>query len=640
MTTRPILAVAPAPSSSLLSRALLLLWSATFVGGHEVTLVVAGSSTVPSTTGNAIFGTYPPVETLAAQTPTVLPSVAVFTMDAQCSMAPFAGHAGLDGQTLLLLNGDACRARYDALLMHLAALQPTTIRAIISTDPPAGDVLPPNYAMLPASVSPPFLRGRWTPSHTSASSIVQASNAWGQALAAHVATAGGGAAAGRVAVEVSPLYVVIEQPGLAYEGSVALGHINWYLHEHASAEPLTITVTPLYGNPDLYVRDASTLTSLVLPGGANGATHSQTSPGDDALTVALGPQRHAVAIGVFGRLASNFSVVVSAPSTEVQLTSGLPRRFELPAGATQYFAIDTDRSSPFIVWVTPITGAPPSLYLSADNARPDAATATASAAAGPSVAYQRLALAPGDPALAGCPAAASLCRVHLSTVASAASTFSLVVTTGARERIRLIDGVPQRGVLEAAATAGGASGQLLEAHYVVRVANSRSNLTLSLALESGRDAHLRLATADGAHSWSSEGQGTGGQGAGTERLHVPSDELSAACTGCDLHVTVVAASHAVYTLSATSSDGLLLLPDGVPVREFVSEGSYEHFKLEVLLPSADVEIVVQSLASSDVDVYAARPSRPLPPSPHPSSAPRPLWSPPLGAPSLIPSLSS
>ena len=605
MRPRELLAVAHRRSIHL-----LLLLVVSTAKAHEVTLALSGSNTVPSTTGNAIFGTYPPAQSLAAATPTVLPGVAVFTMDAQCSTAPFAGRAGLDGQTLLLLNGDACRAKWDSLLTALAGLQPTTVRAIICADPPGGDVLPPNFAMLSMSSTPPALRGRWTSRGVTTSSVLQASNAWGQALASHVAASGGD---GHVAVEVSPLYVLIEQAGLAYAGSVALGHVNWYLYEHSeTVEPLTITVTPTFGNPDLYVRDAASLMELALPGGVNAWQYSQTSPGDDSLTVPLGPQRRAVAIGVFGRLASNFSMVVSSPSTEVMLSSGLPRRFELAANSTQYFAIDADMRAPLVAWITPIAGSPPSLYLTAgSDVRPSAATADAAAVAGPSVAYQRLLLPPGDSSLARCAASAvgNLCRIHLSTVASAAGSFSLVVTTAAREHIRLIDGVPQRGKLDGVSwdrPGGGGSGASppFEAQYAVRVANAQSNLTLTLAVESGRGAHLVLSTADGAHSWSSEGQGAG-QGVGAERLYVSSEELSAACESCDLVATVASSSPAVYTVTATSSHALLMLSDGVPTRQAVSEGAYEHFKFEVLLPSADVEVVVMSLSTSDVDVYAS-----------------------------------
>ena len=51
--------------------------------------------------------------------------------------------------------------------------------------------------------------------------------------------------------------------------------------------------------------------------GPNAAQYRQTSPGDDALTVRLTPTSSAVAIGILGTLYSNFSILVSAPSTEV-----------------------------------------------------------------------------------------------------------------------------------------------------------------------------------------------------------------------------------------------------------------------------------------------------------------------------------
>ena len=508
-------------------------------------------------------------------------------MSAECNLATvFAGHTDLDGRTIVLLNAEACQGRDPVeMLTAIAAVQPSVARAIIAMDDGAGDALLPNFAYYTYDQSPTGLRERWSPNGYTTSAIFQVSNAWAQLLAAKLAEEGSHT------LEVEPLYIPIE-PGFPFAGSVTRGHMAYYLYEHHAAEAVTVTVTPLFGNPNLYVNLAADLTSLRLPGtlttGSNYAQRQQTSPGDDDLTIELSATRRAVAIGVFGQIASNFSLIVSAPSTEVRLDPGLPRRFELAMGRRQYFSIAVPQNAPLIAQITPISGAPPDLFLAAQPlSRPNASTATASALGGSASLWQHVVMQPADASRQSC-ATLELCVVHMSVVArSAAATFSIVGTTSASEAIHLVDGVPQAGNL--------GLGQM-EARYLARVANGLSDLTVNLARSSGR-AHVRV-SANG-HSWSSESTATG-----DERLYIPQSEITH-CVLCDYEVRVFSTAAAAYTLVATSSAGLLLLSDGVPYSQYVNEGGYELFQFEVLLPSADLEIILYTFSDGDVDLYAS-----------------------------------
>ena len=68
---------------------------------------------------------------------------------------------------------------------------------------------------------------------------------------------------------------------------VRQGHLKYYVYQHDQPEPLTITVTPTYGNPDLYVNLGASPGALLLPDTLRHASFQQTSPGDDALTILL-----------------------------------------------------------------------------------------------------------------------------------------------------------------------------------------------------------------------------------------------------------------------------------------------------------------------------------------------------------------
>ena len=515
-------------------------------------------------------------------------------MNAVCDLTTvFAGHTDLDERTIVLLNGDACRGRNPAqLLTKIATVQPTVARAVIAMENSAGDAFLPNFAFYSYDQSPAGLRERWSPNGYTTSAIFQVSNEWAELLAARLLEEGSHT------LEVEPLYIPIE-PGFAFAGSVSRGHMAYYLYEHHAAEAVTVTVTPFFGNPNLYVNLAADLTSLRLPGtlvtGSNHAQLEQTSPGDDDLTIQLGATQRAVAIGVFGQIASNFSLIVSAPSTEVHLDAGVPRRFELAADHRQYFSIAVALDAPLIAQITPISGSPPDLFLAAQpHSHPNASTATASALGGSASLWPRVLMRPTDASRQSC-VATTLCVVHMTVVArSAAATFSIVGTTSGSEAIHLVDGVPQAGYLQ---PLGPDSDGVLEARYLVRVASGQSDLTLNLAMRSG-SAHVHV-SAHG-YSWSSESLSTG-----NERLHISQPEIAGACVLCDYDVRVSSAAAAAYTLVATSSAALLLLSDGVPMSEYVNEGGYESFQFEVLLPSADVEIILYTFSDGDVDLYAS-----------------------------------
>ena len=81
----------------------------------------------------------------------------------------------------------------------------------------------------------------------------------------------------------------------------------------------------------------------------------------------LTAHRRAAVIAVFGMLASDFSIVVSAPSTEVRLALGEPRRFASGAeetgsaeGAWQahFLSVEVPSERPLHLTLTTLTATP------------------------------------------------------------------------------------------------------------------------------------------------------------------------------------------------------------------------------------------------------------------------------------------
>ena len=370
-------------------------------------------------------------------------------------------------KTLIVQNGGACSGRgSDALLQLLSNAQPGVVRAIVGVDDPSGDALPRNYALFGQSDTPPFLRNRYAsaplvpgvPTSTTASGIFTVPPQWAQQLGAALDGAPAGSAP--LTLLVATNYVPLPLPGYPTAASVALGHMQYFTYEHPSgrAEDLTITVTPEYGNPDLYVRTAAAAAQLTLPTPTGtqtaAAQYTQTSPGDDALSVPLTPARRAVAIGVFGHLASRFSILVSAPSTEVRLESGRPRRFEVAGaggGGARYFAVEVRQSQTLSLTLTTLSATPPDVYASSYAPRPDASSAELTLRYEPNAtSYQHALLRPEERrgcAGGGGDAAATLCVVHVTVAPSTATVYAVVATAGA-DPTRLIDGVPQAGRLD------------------------------------------------------------------------------------------------------------------------------------------------------------------------------------------------
>ena len=326
--------------------------------------------------------------------------------------------------------------------------------AIVAIDDPHGDTLPPNYALYgpDSSLIPPSLRRYYAAGGFSASCIYVVDVSFANALVAQIQRSLPQNPEA-VSLEASTFYVPISEPGVPITGTASLGHISYFVYQHTFAssniqsEPLAITVTPMYGNPDLYVSVGQSLMQLTLPSIATNS-YRQTSPGDDSLTIMLNSSRTATAIGVYGHASSSFSILLSAPSTTVRLSSGLPRRFETPAAALPggeaplFFSISVPGNQPLGITIT----TSPPRHLIATSRRPRHIQMRHRM----SWRYRPAAQSISTPSYSRHNGPAANRAPHhyapstLSLQPLTASVFSIVATAG-NEQTHLIDGLPQAG---------------------------------------------------------------------------------------------------------------------------------------------------------------------------------------------------
>ena len=172
------------------------------------------------------------------------------------------------------------------------------------------------------------------------------------------------------------------------------------------------------------------------------AEMTSVSPGDDALTFRLVPYRRALQIGVFGKTASAFKLVLSTTDTVVPLSAGEGKRFFSQAGGYRYFSATVPRGHAVDIMVTPLTG-DPDLFVSASVERPDSTSpecvaepSWCSSVEGSRFEHVRIGAADAH----ACQVEPS-CTYHIGVHAMTAAAYT-VVATWQDAPIRLLDGLP------------------------------------------------------------------------------------------------------------------------------------------------------------------------------------------------------
>lgn len=390
--------------------------------------------------------------------------------------------------------------------------------------------------------------------------------------------------------------------GQEVDGSVPLGRMVYYSYlapeDHFA---LTITVTPTVGNPNLYIITGAALASTELPVLADESSScascewTAVSPGDDALSFTLASDRRALKIGVFGETASEYKLVLSTTDTIIPLTAGESKRFSSRVGGYRYFSATVPRGQTIDITVTPLTG-DPDLFVSASAERPDSTSPECSAipswcSSVPGRRYEHVQISAGDGDLA-CPPGGATCTYHIGVHAKTAATYTVVATWQPWQDapIRLVDGLPQAAVIEAAG---------VSRYYKTRVAGTHTDLSIDCDAYGSAEMYVQTGSVASAqsHKWATSGSSLW-------LLIRHDDQLF--CADCDYYITVVAdaGTGTAYTLSATSSHGTTVLESGAPCSEVVNMGRYEYFKVYVTVPLVEVQVIMTTL-SGNPDLYVS-----------------------------------
>jgi len=219
--------------------------------------------------------------------------------------------------------------------------------------------------------------------------------------------------------------------------------------------------------------------------------------------------------------------------------------------------------------------------------------------------------------------------LYVGVLAYSSTSFSISAQWGDVPS-RLVDGTPQEGSVGA----GGA------VDYIVRAPGGASDLSLALTMRTG-DADMYVGTGGAPSSasatWSVRSPPPCARTPTRTRLpsnpphHVPSSPLAtprapfvlqaategddallirhddrSKCESCDYHVRIVphAGADAAFTLTASSTDVITLLSDGVPAEAFVGAGQTRHYRLLVPHERADVQVVMTRL-SGNPDMFVS-----------------------------------
>ena len=65
-----------------------------------------------------------------------------------------------------------------------------------------------------------------------------------------------------------------------------------------------------------------------------------------------------------------------------------------------------------------------------------------------------------------------------------------------------------------------------------------------------------------------------------------------------------------YSIRATTSEGMTLLQDGIPVREALQQGQVDYFQFPVGARQDDLAIIVTDLGTGDPDLFVGLTPRP------------------------------
>lgn len=367
--------------------------------------------------------------------------------------------------------------------------------------------------------------------------------------------------------------------GLPQESTVTAGGMNYYsIQVPEGSSDVTFSVTPLSGNPNLYI-NAGQAGVVAKPTHAEsqrhssewfaGATITYRSTDDDFCS----GSSCVYLVGVYGDSEAHYTLVATTSKQSQTLQNGIPVRDWAETDVYQYYVFTVDQDDlDLTVTVTAFSG-DPDLFVSPSVLRPNSTSPDTLASrvyGGDAVTFKN----------------AKKGTYGIGVYAFQNATFSIVAllqSASDNSMVLLVDGVPQSGNLTA--------GSFKFYHFSLTAAST--DLTISVSRVLG-DPDLYI-TNNGSvpsldlYQWKSSAFGS-------EVVVIKPAEVGEYIIG------VYAFIDSLYDVSASTSQAITLLQDGVAHSEQLEAGTFQNFQLLVDRVDQDLTVVVTSF-DGDPDLF-------------------------------------
>jgi hypothetical protein len=387
------------------------------------------------------------------------------------------------------------------------------------------------------------------------------------------------------------------QDGVPQGGTVTYHAVKQYIFDVLNAHSdATFTLTPLVGQAFLYV----STTQQPIPSDPSTYQYSSTRFGGlqqvivrDTPATSCGTLGSAQAcrfyVAVYGNRFSvanqstYYSIVASTTQGVVTLQDGVPFTDWTPARQYEYFQINVPVApAALLVSVTPLTG-DPDLYMSAIYTRPNATAFTWR-----SLYFGADAISVDSTLDNKFVTGTYYISVYAFTEASFTITASVLLPNASdTQRIRLINGQPQAGLLDRAGIR----------YYTFYVAPTGASMHRQLALGltpryGDPDMYIRN---DGqlptpySYQWKADR-------VGRDNIVIPDT-----CEDCEYIIGVRAFTRSLYSLTASTGDAVTYLQSGVAHSASVIRGRMEYYAINVPI-GVELFIALQDIGGGDPDL--------------------------------------
>jgi hypothetical protein len=365
----------------------------------------------------------------------------------------------------------------------------------------------------------------------------------------------------------------VPQTGLLLE----YADIHYYTFYLGDSGNLTVTVTPSYGDPDLYITDDGTL-----PGPEADNGWESLYYGRDSIVISDGCRNCQYIIAVNCYSHTLYTIVASSTASASVLQSGRPISGFVQQDEWQYYRFQASLAGlPMILALNSLTG-DPDLYVSTTISRPNREDAELHSAA------------VGSDVLTINAADVRLGWYYIGVYGWRSSSYTLTVTLG---DITLVAGQPYSDVLDAGSAR----------YYSFSVPAESDSLTVLTSLQFlFGEASVYITTEDN-------------QNPGPNNYMWSSTEVNLldlrntltiegadrrSCVGCTYYMAVVARTHASYSITVSFGGLNVLLASGQAVDGYLDAGEWNYYYAFVDDADHDISIDVTTYLGN-VDMYVS-----------------------------------